>query len=133
MLLRGVGELILGWPVRGRIREITPIRMRLFPDVPAAARIYVAQTGTTQTEEGKERAVADELTERRPFSDFLRKEGGPVLRAEVPPIKPEDMKIEVEDDVLTVSGARSDGLLEVTIPVPKAEQRQRVEVKAGGQ
>jgi HSP20 family protein len=76
--------------------------------------------------------MASELTEWRPFSDFaelrhrldqafrdiadggqhgwapsvdvVRKEGELVLRADLPGIKPEDVKIEVEDDVLTVSG-----------------------------
>lgn len=76
--------------------------------------------------------MASELTEWRPFSDFaelrqrldqafrdiangaqhgwapsvdvVRKDGELVLRADLPGIKPEDVKIEVEDDVLTVSG-----------------------------
>jgi HSP20 family protein len=76
--------------------------------------------------------MASELTEWRPFSDFaelrhrldqafrdiadgaqdgwtpsvdvVRKEGELVLRADLPGIKSEDVKIEVEDDVLTVSG-----------------------------
>lgn len=145
--------------------------------------------------------MANELSEWRPFSDFaelrhrldqafrdlsdsgqrswtpsvdlVRKEDSLVLRADVPGIKPEDVKIEVEDDVLTVSGEHREeteekgeqymrrerrygsfsrsmvlprgvkaddiqasckhGVLEVTIPVPKAEQRQRVEIKAAGE
>jgi HSP20 family protein len=76
--------------------------------------------------------MAGELTEWRPFSDFaelrqrldqafrdiadgvqhgwspsvdvVRKEGELVLRADLPGIKPEDVKIELEDGVLTVSG-----------------------------
>jgi HSP20 family protein len=76
--------------------------------------------------------MASELTEWRPFSDFaelrhrldqafrdiadgaqhgwapsvdvVRKEGELVLRADLPGIKPEEVKIEVEDNVLTVSG-----------------------------
>jgi HSP20 family protein len=76
--------------------------------------------------------MASELTEWRPFSDFaelrhrldqafrdlsdggqhgwtpsvdlVRKEDRLVLRADLPGIKPEDVKIEVEDGVLTVSG-----------------------------
>lgn len=142
--------------------------------------------------------MANELTEWRPFSDFAelrhrldqafrdlsdggqrgwtpsvdlaRRENELVLRADIPGIRPEDVKIEVEDEVLTVSGehreekeetkehymrrerrfgsfSRSmvlprgvnaddihasckDGVLEVTIPVPKAEQKKRVEIKA---
>jgi HSP20 family protein len=142
--------------------------------------------------------MATELTEWRPFSDFaelrhrldqafrdlsegaqhggwspsvdvVRKEDELVLRADLPGIKPDEVKIEVEDDVLTVSGehreeseekkehymrrerrygsfSRSmvlpkgvqaddieakceDGVLEATIPVPKGEEKQKVEVK----
>ena len=141
--------------------------------------------------------MASELTEWRPFSDFaelrhrldqafrdlsdgvqhgwipsvdvVRKEDRLVLRADLPGIKPEDVKIEVEDDVLTVSGehkeekeekkehymrrerrygsfsrsmalpkgvsvddieaSSKDGVLEVSIPVPKAEKKQRVEIR----
>jgi HSP20 family protein len=141
--------------------------------------------------------MATELTEWRPFSDFaelrhrldqafrdlsdgvqhawtpsvdlIRKEDALVLRADIPGIAPDDVKIEVEDDVLTVSGEHTeekeekkehymrrerrsgsfsrsmvlpkgvkaddieatteDGVLEVTIPVPKAEERQKVEIK----
>ncbi len=142
--------------------------------------------------------MATELTEWRPFSDFaelrhrldqafrdlsegaqhggwspsvdvVRKDDELVLRADLPGIKPDEVKIEVEDDVLTVSGehreeteekkehymrrerrygsfARSmvlpkgvqaddieakceDGVLEVTIPAPKGEEKQKVEIK----
>jgi len=76
--------------------------------------------------------MATELTEWRPFSDFaelrhrldqafrdlsdgvqhgwvpsvdlVRRDDALVLRADIPGIKPEDVKIEVEDNVLTVSG-----------------------------
>ncbi len=141
--------------------------------------------------------MATELTEWRPFSDFaelrhrldqafrdlsdgvqhtwspsvdlIRRDDALVLRADIPGIKPDDVKIEVEDNVLTVSGehreeteekeehymrrerrygsfSRSmalpegvtaddigatteDGVLEVTIPAPKAAEKQKVEVK----
>lgn len=141
--------------------------------------------------------MASELTEWRPFSDFaelrhrldqafrdlsdgvqhgwtpsvdlVKKDDGLVLRADLPGIKPDEVKIEVEDDVLTVSGehreeteekkehymrrerrfgsfSRSmvlpkgvkaedidatckDGVLEVTVPLPKAEEKQTVEIK----
>jgi HSP20 family protein len=141
--------------------------------------------------------MATELTEWRPFSDFaelrhrldqafrdlsdgaqhgwtpsvdlIRRDDALVLRADIPGIKPEDVKIEVEDNVLTVSGAHreeteekkenymrrerrygsfsrsmvlpkgvtaddieattEDGVLEVTIPAPKAAEKQKVEVK----
>jgi HSP20 family protein len=142
--------------------------------------------------------MATELTEWRPFSDFaelrhrldqafrdlsdgaqhgwtpsvdlVRRDDALVLRADIPGIKPDDVKIEVEDNVLTVSGehreetekkkehymrrerrygsfSRSmvlpegvtaedveatteDGVLEVTIPMPKAAEKQQVEVKS---
>lgn len=76
--------------------------------------------------------MATELTEWRPFSDFaelrhrldqmfrdlgdggahrwtpsvdlVKKDDQLVLRADLPGIKPDEVKIEVEDDVLTVSG-----------------------------
>lgn len=141
--------------------------------------------------------MATELTEWRPFSDFaelrhrldqafrdlsdvprqgwtpsvdlIRRDDSMVLRADIPGIKPDEVKIEVEDDVLTVSGEHSeekeerkerymrrerrigsfsrsmvlpkgveaddieattkDGVLEVTIPMPKAEEAQKVEIK----
>lgn len=141
--------------------------------------------------------MASELTEWRPFSDFadlrhrldqafrdlsdggqgawtpsidlVRKGDALVLKADIPGIKPEEVKIEVEDDVLTISGehreeteekkehyvrrerrygsfSRSmvmpkgvdadqidasvkDGVLEVRVPLPKSEEKQRVEIK----
>ena len=39
-----------------------------------------------------------------PAVDVVRDDGHLVLRADIPGIKPEEVKIEVEDDVLTVSG-----------------------------
>lgn len=142
--------------------------------------------------------MATELAEWRPFSDFaelrhrldqafrdlsegaqhggwtpsvdlVKRDDHLVLRADLPGIKPDEVKIEVEGDVLTVSGehreekkeekehyvrrerrfgsfSRSmilprgvqaddieakceDGVLEVTIPAPKGEEKQKVEVK----
>lgn len=104
-----------------------------------------------------------------PSVDLVRRDDALVLRADIPGIKPDDVKIEVEDNVLTVSGehreeteekkehymrrerrfgsfSRSmilprgvtaedvratteDGVLEVTIPVPKATEKQQVKVK----
>jgi HSP20 family protein len=103
-----------------------------------------------------------------PAIDVLRDNGSLVLRANVPGIKPDEVKIEVEDDVLTVSGeheerkeekddqyvrrerrygsfSRSlalpvgvqakdikatthDGVLEVTIPLPKEPGKEKVEI-----
>jgi HSP20 family protein len=39
-----------------------------------------------------------------PAIDVVRDDGDLVVRAELPGIKPEEVKIEVEDDILTVSG-----------------------------
>src|SRR5680860_1045734 len=80
--------------------------------------------------------MATELTEWRPFSDFaelrhrldqafrdlsdgsrqgwtpsvdlIRRDDSLVLRADIPGIKPDEVKIEVEDNVLTVSGEHSE-------------------------
>jgi len=104
-----------------------------------------------------------------PAIDVVRDDGNLVLRADIPGIKPEEVKIEVEDDVLTVSGeheeskeekdkrfvrrerrygsfSRSmalpagveakkikakthDGVVEVTIPLPKVPEKKRIEIK----
>jgi HSP20 family protein len=39
-----------------------------------------------------------------PAIDVVREDGHLVVRADIPGIKPEEVKIEVEDDILTVSG-----------------------------
>jgi HSP20 family protein len=115
----------------------------------------------------------DELTDGRerawtPAVDVERANGNLVVRADVPGIKPEEVKIEVEDDVLTVSGeheerkeqkdkhflrrerrygsfSRSmalppgveakkikakthDGVVEVTIPLPKEAKKEKIEI-----
>lgn len=100
-----------------------------------------------------------------PSVDVLRKDGTVVLRADLPGIKPDEVKVTVEDDVLTVSGEHTeesenymrrerrygsfsrsmslpagvkaediestveDGVLEVRIPLPEAEQRKPVEIE----
>ena len=43
-----------------------------------------------------------------PAIDVERDNGNLVLRADVPGIKPEEVKIEVEDDILTVSGGHEE-------------------------
>lgn len=141
--------------------------------------------------------MASELTEWRPFSDFaelrhrldqafrdlsdsaqsgwtpsvdlVREKDSLVLRADLPGIKPEEVKIEVEDDVLNISGEHREeseekkehyvrrerrygsfsrsmvlpkgvpadridatvdnGVLEVRVPLPEAEEKQKVEIK----
>jgi HSP20 family protein len=39
-----------------------------------------------------------------PAIDLVRDDGNLVLHAELPGIKPEEVKIEIEDDILTISG-----------------------------
>ena len=103
-----------------------------------------------------------------PAIDVVRENDHLVLRADLPGIKPEEVKIEVEDDILTVSGeheerkeekdkhyvrrerrygsfSRSltlpvgvdakkikaethDGVVEVTIPLPKEAKKQTVKI-----
>ena len=115
----------------------------------------------------------DEFTDGRerawtPAIDVVRQNGTMVVRADVPGIKPEEVKIEVEDDILTVSGeheehkeqkeknyarrerrygsfSRSlalppgveakrikatthDGVVEVTIPLPKEAKKETVTI-----
>jgi HSP20 family protein len=43
-----------------------------------------------------------------PAIDVVREDGHLVLRADLPGIKPEEVKIEVEDDILTVSGEHTE-------------------------
>ena len=104
-----------------------------------------------------------------PAIDVVRDEEKLVVRADIPGIKPEEVKIEVEDDVLTVSGEHEerkeekekdyvrrerrygsfrrsltlpagveakkikaethDGVLEVTVPLPKENKKETVEIK----
>jgi HSP20 family protein len=111
--------------------------------------------------DGRERAWT-------PAIDVVREDGHLVVRADLPGIKPEEVKIEVEDDILTVSGeheerkeekdkhyvrrerrygsfSRSmplpagidpnkikanthDGVVEVTIPLPKEAKKEPVRI-----
>ncbi len=104
-----------------------------------------------------------------PAIDVVRDNGDLVLRADVPGFKPEDVKIEVQDEILTISGeheesteekdkkyvrrerrygsfSRSmtlpagidaerikantrDGVVEVTIPLPKEAKKEKVTIK----
>jgi HSP20 family protein len=104
-----------------------------------------------------------------PAIDVVREDDHLVLRADLPGIKPEEVKIEVEDDILTVSGEHRaskeqketsyvrrerrygsflrsmalpdgvdakkikakthDGVVEVTIPLPKEAKREAVRIR----
>ena len=115
----------------------------------------------------------DELADGRertwtPAIDVVRDNGNLVIRADVPGIKPDEVKIEVDDDILTVSGAHEekkeekdkdflrrerrygsftrsmalpagvdakkikakthDGVVEVTIPLPKEATKETVTI-----
>jgi HSP20 family protein len=111
--------------------------------------------------EGRERAWM-------PAIDVVREDGNLVVRADVPGIKPEEVKIEVEDDILTISGqheehteeqhkhyvrherrcgsfsrsiplpadtnakqikaATHDGIVEVTVPLPKEAKKETITI-----
>ncbi len=116
----------------------------------------------------------DELIDGRernwtPAIDVVHDNGNIVVRADVPGITPEEVKIEVQDDILTVSGSHEerkeekdkrymrrerrygsfsrsmalpagvdakkikakthDGVVEVTIPLPKEAKKEPVTIK----
>ena len=67
-----------------------------------------AELGERQTRFDR---MFDELTDGRerawtPAIDIERDNGNLVVRADIPGIKPEDVKIEVENNILTISGER---------------------------
>ena len=115
----------------------------------------------------------EELTEGRgsrwtPAIDVVHDKGNLILRADVPGIKPDEVKIEVQDDIITVSGQHEeskeekdknflrrerrygsfrrsmalpagvdakkikaktrDGVVEVTIPLPKEAKKESVTI-----
>ncbi|MGH2911386.1 MAG: Hsp20/alpha crystallin family protein [Solirubrobacteraceae bacterium] len=117
--------------------------------------------------------IFEELTDGRerrwmPAIDVERENGNLVVRADVPGIKPDEVKIEVQNDILTVSGAHEerkeeqdkqflrrerrygsfsrsmalppgvdakkikaktrDGVVEVTIPLPKETKKETVTI-----
>ncbi|HYB30952.1 MAG TPA: Hsp20/alpha crystallin family protein [Solirubrobacteraceae bacterium] len=43
-----------------------------------------------------------------PAIDVVREDGNLVVRADVPGIKPDEVKIEIEDDILTMSGSHEE-------------------------
>jgi HSP20 family protein len=105
----------------------------------------------------------------RPAIDVVHDNSNLVIRADVPGIKPQEVKIEVEDGILTVSGEHAeskeekgksflrrerrygsfsrsmalpegvdakkikastrDGVVEVTIPLPKKPEKQEIQLK----
>jgi HSP20 family protein len=43
-----------------------------------------------------------------PAMDVVRENGNLIVRADVPGIKPDEVKVEVEDDILTISGSHEE-------------------------
>lgn len=58
-----------------------------------------------------------------PAIDVQRDNGNLVVRADVPGITPEEVKVEVEDDILTVSGAHEEGKEEKSKHYLRRERR----------
>ena len=66
--------------------------------------------------DGRERAWT-------PAIDVVRDNGNIVVRADIPGIKPEEVKIEVEDDILTVSGEHRESKVEKDKRYVRRERR----------
>jgi HSP20 family protein len=136
---------LIRWDPFAELAELRTRFDRMFPGLP----------------DGRERGWT-------PAIDVIRDDGNLVVRVDVPGIKPEDVKVEVEQGILTVSGeheerkeekdkqymrrerrfgafARSmalptgvdaeaikattrDGVLEVTIPLPKEAKQEAVTI-----
>jgi HSP20 family protein len=58
-----------------------------------------------------------------PAIDVVREDGHLVVRADLPGIKPEEVKIEVEDDILTVSGEHRESKVEKDKRYVRRERR----------
>jgi HSP20 family protein len=74
-----------------------------------------------------DRVFGDDAEPRRqawmPAVDVVRDDGALVLRADIPGIKPEEITIQVEDDVLTVSGAHEESTEEKEEDYVRRERR----------
>ena len=66
--------------------------------------------------DGRERAWT-------PAIDVVREDGHLVVRADLPGLKPEEVKIEVEDDILTVSGEHRESKVEKDKRYVRRERR----------
>jgi HSP20 family protein len=95
----------------------------------------------TRLDRAFEDLVADGGRGGTPALDVIRNSDNLVVRANMPGVKPDEVKIQVSDDVLTVSGEHQeakeekeesfkDGVLEVTIPTPQAQKAAPIEIKA---
>ena len=58
-----------------------------------------------------------------PAIDVVREDGHLVVRADLPGVKPEEVKIEVEDDILTVSGEHRESKVEKDKRYVRRERR----------
>ncbi len=58
-----------------------------------------------------------------PAMDVIRDDGNLVVRADIPGIKPEEVKIEVQDDVLTVTGEHEESKEEKSADYVRRERR----------
>ena len=72
--------------------------------------------------------IFGELAEGRehgwmPAMDVVRDNGNLILRADIPGIKPEEVKIEIEDDILTVSGSHEESKEEKDKDYVRRERR----------
>ena len=66
--------------------------------------------------DGRERAWT-------PAIDIVRENGHLVVRADIPGIKPEEVKIEVEDDILTIFGEHTESAEEKDENYVRRERR----------
>ncbi|MGO9751777.1 MAG: Hsp20/alpha crystallin family protein [Solirubrobacteraceae bacterium] len=60
---------------------------------------------------------------RTPEIDVMRDDGNLIVRADMPGIKPQDVKIEIEDDILTFTGEHADSKEEKTEHYVRRERR----------
>src|SRR5512146_2410090 len=92
----------------GAIASADPARDRRRPTMPGALTRWEPFAELSELRTRFDRVFDDILDGRgrrwTPAVDVIHDEGKLVVRADVPGIKPEEVKIEVEDDILTVKG-----------------------------